>query len=303
MSSSTTILRDYLRPLLVQPAWHGVAGYGSWLRLNFGNPSLVVTEPRPNASLESMRHRLAIVEGAFQLWIEMGAWTLHQPGRRMVHSGSTRYRMQQAVAALEGQILVDLVCTHAPLKTTFLFDEGSVLEVYPNEGAKPDEPLWHFYSGARMLQVHACGDLCYGPIAQDAPYRRRLDDGTHSTFQRSATRPPIHVVPKQANQRGMPMQVKAWCNGGLAYGIRIGIRNRDHHFQRDWCEIEVELDGTSHSFRLTPGFWRSCPEFRDAGAPVIRRWLERRGALTWPSGKPPRFELVSMGLARFRLVG
>ena len=70
-----------------------------------------------------------------------------------------------------------------------------------------------------------------------------------------------------------------------------------------WTEIEVEIDGRSHRFALTAGFWNKCPEFRDRGAPVIRDWQRRHRTLDWPKGHPPRFELVPMGGNRFRLVG
>jgi hypothetical protein len=39
------------------------------------------------------------------------------------------------------------------------------------------------------------------------------------------------------------MQASAWTNGDGTYGIRIGVPNRDEHFDRTWTEIEVEIDG------------------------------------------------------------
>jgi len=99
------------------------------------------------------------------------------------------------------------------------------------------------------------------------------------------------------------MEVSAWSSGSGTFGIRVGNVNRDRYFDRSWTVIDVEIDGQPHRFRLTPGFWRKCPEFRDSGATVIRDWLRRNHTLNWPTGEPPRFQLLPLGGARFRLIG
>jgi hypothetical protein len=96
------------------------------------------------------------------------------------------------------------------------------------------------------------------------------------------------------------MEVSAWRNG-RTYGIRVGVSNRQRFFDPLWEWIEVEIDGEPHNFRLTPGFWRRCPEFRDAGATVIQDWLRRNYEIPWPKGRPPRFTLEVAGGQRFRL--
>jgi hypothetical protein len=93
-----------------------------------------------------------------------------------------------------------------------------------------------------------------------------------------------------------------WSSGGGTFGVRVGARNRDRHFERSWSEIEVEIDGDVHTFPLTPGFWNRCPEFRDSGGDAIRSWLRRHRSLKWPKGHPPRFGLLPLGAGRFRLV-
>jgi hypothetical protein len=94
------------------------------------------------------------------------------------------------------------------------------------------------------------------------------------------------------------MTVTAWSSGGGTYGIRVGKRNRDAVFNASWESIEVEIDGALHTFTLTPGFWRCCPEFR---SPVIREWLRRHNKLTWENRHPPQFNLEIIGKRRFRL--
>ncbi len=99
------------------------------------------------------------------------------------------------------------------------------------------------------------------------------------------------------------MEASAWSSGSGTFGIRVGFPNRTLHFDRLWTEIEVEIDGQPHRFALTPGFWNKCPEFRDSGSTAIRDWLRRHHTLDWPTGQPPRFQLVPLGEGRFRLVG
>jgi hypothetical protein len=97
------------------------------------------------------------------------------------------------------------------------------------------------------------------------------------------------------------MEVSTWF-GSKTYGVRIGAANRDRYFVRTWSEIEVELDGQVHTFSLTNGFWHKCPEFRDRGEPVIKKWLQRNRSLEWPRGHPPRMSLIPLGGNRFRLL-
>jgi hypothetical protein len=98
------------------------------------------------------------------------------------------------------------------------------------------------------------------------------------------------------------MEVSAWSSGSSTFGIRVGIPNRNLHFDRAWKEIEVEIDGRPHRFALTAGFWNRCPEFRDSGGTVIRDWLLLHHTLDWPAGEPPRFQLLPLGGCRFRVV-
>lgn len=98
------------------------------------------------------------------------------------------------------------------------------------------------------------------------------------------------------------MEASAWSGGNGVFGVRVGARNRHRYFDPSWTSIVVELDGHPHSFLLTSGFWRHCPEFRDSGAHVIREWLEYHHAIDWPRGRPPRLELVPLGGGRFRLL-
>lgn len=107
------------------------------------------------------------------------------------------------------------------------------------------------------------------------------------------------TAPK-SHQAMITMRVSAWSGGNNTYGIRIGKPNRDAYFSRDWTEIVLHLDGREYRIPLTDGFWKQCPEIR---SPVIRDWFLKCGLLDeWPKGKPPTFEMVSLGRNNFCLV-
>ena len=106
------------------------------------------------------------------------------------------------------------------------------------------------------------------------------------------------------------MKVSAWF-GSNTYGVRVGRKNREQFFGNDWTKLEVELDGSFHSFRLTDGFWKKCPEFRDRREnPVIQEWLRQHKSINsvpgqkppWIRHHPPRMFLVPLGGKQFRLV-
>ncbi|RDD60597.1 hypothetical protein DRB17_17140 [Ferruginivarius sediminum] len=94
------------------------------------------------------------------------------------------------------------------------------------------------------------------------------------------------------------MRVTAWSNGRNGYGVRVGARSRDEHFDPAWDHIFVEIDGAEFRFSITPSFWRKCPEFRGR---VLRDLFYRQGLAPWPKDAPPVFDLIPLGGGRFRL--
>jgi hypothetical protein len=130
--------------------------------------------------------------------------------------------------------------------------------------------------------------------------KRFLEAGPRST--KSDRRIPAGRVGSPRGSTPEAISASAWSSGNGSFGIRISYPNRQRFFKKAWKTVSVEIDGNVHKFTLTPGFWKKCPEFRDAGAPVIRDWLERNFTLNWPTGKPPKVKLVQLGEARFRLI-
>lgn len=100
------------------------------------------------------------------------------------------------------------------------------------------------------------------------------------------------------------MRATGWSNGspsptGAGYGLKIGVEERDRHFDRGWSEVSVELpSGESTFVPLSESFWQRCSELRSAS---IGRWLLAEGLAPWPPGQPPQLELKHLGGSRYRL--
>ena len=100
------------------------------------------------------------------------------------------------------------------------------------------------------------------------------------------------------------MKVTGWSNGsptksGSGYGIRISQMDRDQNFNRQWKKVEIDLEGTYViEIKITDSFWRKCTELRSS---ELGSWLIRKGHAPWQRGKPPKFNLLSIGNGKFRL--
>ncbi len=101
------------------------------------------------------------------------------------------------------------------------------------------------------------------------------------------------------------MIATGWSNGQAAmqassYGIRISPSDRTKHFRRSWRHVTVILAGVGPQkvvgARLSPSFWRSCPELR---GPSIGAWLLSQGAAPWPKRRPPRFNVQPIAGQKF----
>jgi len=86
------------------------------------------------------------------------------------------------------------------------------------------------------------------------------------------------------------VRASGWHNGGpprepAGYGIKFTPADRDHHFDPEWAEVILELDGGPEVVvPLSASFWRSCSELRSAD---VGRWLLDGGAAPWPKQVPP----------------
>jgi hypothetical protein len=93
------------------------------------------------------------------------------------------------------------------------------------------------------------------------------------------------------------VQVTAWNNGGVGYGLEIRASDRDRYFDRDWQNVVLELAGQGNTVvRVSDSFWRDCCELRSA---EIGRWLKRNGLAPWPKGQRPKVVMQHLTGNRF----
>src|SRR5947209_15880038 len=92
------------RPVYGLPCWNAKEGYGSFLTMEFGEPHLVIREPRSRPEFSprlrrALARRLVTVRGEWHLWIYCCQWYVYT-GKKLVGDadleGSTKRRIRRA---------------------------------------------------------------------------------------------------------------------------------------------------------------------------------------------------------------
>ena len=157
MQTTEAIFREWLDSISALPSWGLANSYGSWVRLNFGQPSLEVREPV--SGTKHLRNRRATVEGDYQLFVELADWTLEIPGSPIATSESSQADIAKSLASLEGQILTAVSLSAAPPTSVFRFDLGGLLSLASYEDSEADMELWHLFHASQEICFLASGDL------------------------------------------------------------------------------------------------------------------------------------------------
>ncbi len=88
-------------------------------------------------------------------------------------------------------------------------------------------------------------------------------------------------------------------NTGSGYGINIPVKIRDQVFNKNWKNIELNLDGESKIIvPISDAFWRKCNEVR---SPEIGKWLIKNNAHTWEKGRPTKLKMVHVKGNKFKV--
>jgi len=88
-------------------------------------------------------------------------------------------------------------------------------------------------------------------------------------------------------------------NTGSGYGINIPLKIRDELFQKNWKNIELDLNDIKFYAPITDAFWNKCNEIR---SPKIGKWLIRNDAHTWTKGKPTQLEMIHIEENKFKVL-
>lgn len=150
-------------PLIGLPCWGVDRIQGSILSFEFGQPRLVVREPRASkSSSERVRRRLAqrVVKpvGEWHLLIYACHWRILMWGEVLAEDTSKTDAMDAAIRELSGQKLTRLALDAGSCTTTFMLDLGATLTTWPIENDFDD--LWSLYaSDGQVLSYRSDG--CY----------------------------------------------------------------------------------------------------------------------------------------------
>lgn len=160
-----------------QVRWDGNVG----LDLNFGQPRLVIREPRaqrPGHPRENagLARRGAHLHGTRWLVCHPGHWRLAVGRDAPVRDTSSSRRLDLAVARLRGEMLVAVGVQPGAGVTRFHFDLGSSIEVRRRARAAlaQREELWSVTARARCATVHGTGCVAIEPIAGPPAEARQL---------------------------------------------------------------------------------------------------------------------------------
>jgi len=107
-----------LVPVQGQIAWGISVGPGSFLTIEFGDPI-------PNPQVPAKK------SGEWHLWISYAAWRLENQEEVLAGSEDSRSKLRAALQTIEGSHLLSVSMSSPALETTFAFEQGINLRVFP----------------------------------------------------------------------------------------------------------------------------------------------------------------------------
>lgn len=151
---NSNILERCFNPVYGRPCWNVRHGYGSFLTMEFGEPSLRFREPS-----EKLRHRLVIPRGQWHLWIYCCNWAIHHDEVALASSDSSTSEIEKAVAFLDGQLLCEISAGAKTGDWKFVFDLKGSLSTSPYDEISDQWML--FEPDGQVLTSNAVGDLIH----------------------------------------------------------------------------------------------------------------------------------------------
>ena len=154
-----------------QPCWNAKSGYGGFLTMEFGKPSLRISDsswPAMPGEAEGRARRVVRARGQWHLWIHSCAWQVFTGEKRVGHSnlrGSSKLPIERAARELDGQKLVQVTVGPHGATTVFEFDLGSRLEAKPYNEISDQ---WLLYEPSGYVFALR-GDGCYSHNPGNTP--------------------------------------------------------------------------------------------------------------------------------------
>ena len=157
------VVTEAFAPLVGKPAYLVQKGLGSFVTMEFGEPSLYIREPA-----KGLPGRLVSVQGEWHLWIYCCSWRVTKEGTLVAHSESSDKEIEEAMRFLDGQC-IESVYVHPDCSTTFEFDLGGVMETQPYEPGTDDEQWYLYEPGETVFSLRGDGtyDRSFGATPPD----------------------------------------------------------------------------------------------------------------------------------------
>ena len=155
-------------PLIGKPAWQVRRGHGSFLTLEFGEPHLKIREPMPDANSWVLRRRKITIKGDWHLWIYCCDWRIRAAGKAIARSSGSMKRIDAAAREVDGQRLVSVEVDPGKGTSSFVFDEGAVIETWPwkedvDKATDPNEQWFLSMKSGDWLAYREDGHYSLGP--------------------------------------------------------------------------------------------------------------------------------------------
>jgi hypothetical protein len=132
------------------------------LRINFGQPSSLIREPKDVKSnrkkvSDFRRYRHVTLRGEWFFWVLSGYWKLSIRDFDEVTSATSYKQKNMALARLDGQKLIRVSVNPETSATQLDFDLGAILAIR-RMGIKSDGDIWSLYKpNGYVLSVRADG--------------------------------------------------------------------------------------------------------------------------------------------------
>ena len=117
-------IQALLAPVVGREAWGVHAGYGARLTVNFGTGTTKIRTTRSGRVWSTTR-------GEWQLWTAFDVWRLEDETGVLAAYEDPRPVMDPAVERLNGHRLLSVEVSPRTLDTTFTFDGGLILRLFP----------------------------------------------------------------------------------------------------------------------------------------------------------------------------
>ena len=174
-----SIIDRVFKPVYGQPCWGAKSGYGSFLTMEFGEPSLVINEalklgPDFSRTMQKRLNRRRIhVRGEWHLWIYCCEWRLYT-GKKLVGDSalesSSKRRIIRAAKELDAQKLIQVEIDPSQGTSIFTFELDSRLETKPYDA---DSDQWFLYEPSGKVFSYRADGMYSHQRGNTLPERQR----------------------------------------------------------------------------------------------------------------------------------